>query len=115
MPLVELERVTIQRVMDVNFWGVVTMCQTFLPELLKRPAASVVNVSSMGALVPVPGTPVVATEVFPGAIGTNISANSGVSLPGVPARTRPRPGTAPSPPRTPPSGSCAAWRRVRTT
>lgn len=106
--LVDLERSAVERVMDVNFWGVVNMCQAFLPHLLARPAASVVNVSSMGALVPVPGqtiygaskaavkllteglraetrgTSVVATVVFPGAIGTNITANSGVDVPGRP-------------------------------
>ena len=45
----------IERVMAVNFWGVVHMCKAFLPLLLDRPEACLVNVSSMGALVPVPG------------------------------------------------------------
>src|SRR5690606_36101520 len=32
----------IERVMDVNFWGVVNMTKAFLPHLLERPEASVV-------------------------------------------------------------------------
>ncbi len=51
----ELDRAVMERVMDVNFWGVVNTTQAFLPHLLKRPAASVVNVSSMGGFLPVPG------------------------------------------------------------
>nr|WP_324651508.1 SDR family NAD(P)-dependent oxidoreductase [Georgenia sp. H159] len=88
--------------MAVNFLGVVHMSKAFLPHLLERPAASLVNVGSMGGLSPVPGqsvygaskaavklfteglyaelldTPVAVTVIFPGAIATNISANSGV-------------------------------------
>ncbi len=94
----------IERVMGVNFWGVVNMSKAFLPLLLARPQASLVNVSSMGALVPVPGqsaygaskaavkllteglyaelrgSNVAVTVVFPGGVGTNIMANSGVSM-----------------------------------
>jgi NAD(P)-dependent dehydrogenase (short-subunit alcohol dehydrogenase family) len=96
----------IERVMAVNFWGVVNVTKAFLPTLLARPQASLVNVSSMGALVPVPGqsaygaskaavkllteglyaelrgTNVAVTVVFPGGVGTNIMANSGVSMGG---------------------------------
>ncbi len=35
-----------KRVMDVNFWGVIHMTQAFLPQLLARPEASLVNISS---------------------------------------------------------------------
>ena len=80
------------------------MTKSFLPHLLKRPEAHVVNVSSMGGFLPVPGqsiygaakaavklmtealyaelkdTNVKVTVVFPGAIGTNISVNSGVNI-----------------------------------
>jgi NAD(P)-dependent dehydrogenase (short-subunit alcohol dehydrogenase family) len=38
-----------------NFWGTVNTTKAFLPLLLARPSATLVNVSSMGALVPVPG------------------------------------------------------------
>ncbi|PFG43024.1 short-subunit dehydrogenase [Isoptericola jiangsuensis] len=96
----------IEKVMNVNFWGTLNMCKTFLPELLTRPAAALVNVASMGAYAPVPGqavygaskaavkvltealyaellgTKVAVTVVFPGAIGTDIAANSGVALAG---------------------------------
>lgn len=100
----ELPLEQIERVMQVNFWGVVHTVTAFLPLLRARPAASVVNVSSMGALAPVPGqsaygaskaavklltegmhaelegTPVAVTVVFPGGVGTNITGNSGVTM-----------------------------------
>lgn len=105
-PISELTFDEIERVMNVNFWGTVNTVKTFLPALHERPAASVVNVSSMGALVPFPGqsaygaskaavklfteglyaelrgTNVAVTVVFPGAVGTNITGNSGVQMPG---------------------------------
>jgi short-subunit dehydrogenase len=95
----------IDRVMKVNFYGALYMIKAFLPHLLKRPEAHVVNVSSMGGFLPVPGqglygaskaavkllseslyaelldTPVRVTTVFPGATKTNISENSGVTVP----------------------------------
>lgn len=104
VPISEISMQDITRVMDVNFWGVVAMTKAFLPALLKRPRASLVNVSSMGALVPVPGqtaygaskaavklfteglqaelrgTAVAVTVVFPGGINTDILSNSGVSM-----------------------------------
>lgn len=102
----ELDRAAMERVMDVNFWGVVNTTTSFLPHLVKRPSAHIVNVSSMGGFLPVPGqtvygaskaavrllteglnaelteTPVSVTVVFPGAIETNITGNSGVESPG---------------------------------
>jgi NAD(P)-dependent dehydrogenase (short-subunit alcohol dehydrogenase family) len=105
-PISELTYDEIERVMNVNFWGTVNTVKTFLPALSERPAASVVNVSSMGALVPFPGqsaygaskaavklfteglyaelrgTKIAVTVVFPGAVGTNITDNSGVKMPG---------------------------------
>jgi len=105
VPVSELDYADIEKVMAVNFWGVVATTKTFLPDLLARPAASLVNVSSMGALVPVPGqsaygaskaavklfteglaaelrgTSVAVTVVFPGAVGTDIARHSGVSVP----------------------------------
>ena len=91
--------------MNVNFWGVVNMTKAFLPALLARPAAAVLNVSSMGGFLPVPGqavygaskaavklftealfaelheTNVAVTIVFPGGVATNITQNSGVAMP----------------------------------
>ena len=92
----------INKVMNVNLDGVFYMTKAFLPRLLERPEAHLVNVSSMGGFLPVPGqsiygaskaavklfseglyaellnTNVRVTTVFPGAIATNISSNSGV-------------------------------------
>jgi short-subunit dehydrogenase len=103
-PFVRLNELTyaqIERTMNVNFYGTLYMTKTFLPILLKRPEAHIVNVSSMGGYLPVPGqtlygaskaavklfteglnsellgTSVRVTVVFPGAIGTNIAQNSG--------------------------------------
>lgn len=107
VPFAELEQAEVERVLQVNFWGVVNMVRAFLPRLLKRPEAALVNVSSMGAFVPVPGqtaygaskaavkllteglhaelrgTPVAVTVVFPGAVATSITDNSGVHAPAV--------------------------------
>lgn len=101
----DLDYSDIERVMDVNFYGTINMTKAFLPHLLSRPEAHIVNVSSMGGFLPVPGqtiygaskaavklfteglhselsgTNVHATIVFPGAIATNIAANSGAGLP----------------------------------
>jgi short-subunit dehydrogenase len=106
VPFAELSNAEMEKVFSVNFWGVVNTVQAFLPHLLKRPAAAIVNVSSMGGFIPVPGqtiygaskaavkllteglhaelrdTPVRVTVIFPGAIATNIAANSGVVVPG---------------------------------
>ena len=100
----ELDYAAIEKVMNVNFYGTLYMTKAFLPHFLKRPEAHIVNVSSMGGFLPVPGqsvygaakaavklfteglhsellnTNVKVTVVFPGAIGTNIAANSGVVI-----------------------------------
>lgn len=94
-----------EHVMQVNFWGPLTLIKAFLPGLLTRPAAHILNVSSMGAYAPVPGqsvygaskaaikllteglrselldTSVNVTIAFPGAINTNIASNSGMAIP----------------------------------
>lgn len=106
VPFAELTTAEIEKVFAVNFWGVVNTLQAFLPHLLERPSAAIVNVSSMGGFIPVPGqtiygaskaavkllteglhaelrdTEVKVTVVFPGAVATNITANSGVEIPG---------------------------------
>lgn len=98
----DLDYEAIERVMHVNFYGLLYMTKTFLPHFLKRPGAHIVNISSMGGFLPVPGqtiygaskaavklfteglrselldTNVKVTLIFPGAIGTNIAQNSGV-------------------------------------
>jgi len=102
----DLDYKDIERVFNVNFWGMVNITKTFLPYLLQRPEAYICNTSSMGGYLPVPGqsaygaskaavklfteglhselkdTRVHVTTVFPGAIATNISVNSGVVIGG---------------------------------
>lgn len=102
--LVDLDLPTIERVINVNLFGTLYMTKAFLPNLLTRPEAHIVNLSSMGGFVPFPGqtmygaakagvklmteglaseligTSVRVTIVFPGAIATNITANSGVTM-----------------------------------
>ncbi len=99
----------IEKVMNVNFWGTLYMVKAFLQALKLRPQAAILNVSSMGGLVPVPGqgaygaskaavklltetlyaelrgTNVQVSVVFPGGVATNITENSGVPAPGMPA------------------------------
>ncbi len=93
----DLDYGTIERVMNTNFYGSLYMTKTFLPSLLDRPEAYIVNVSSMGGFLPVPGqgiygaskaamklmseslyaelldTSVHVSTVFPGATKTNIA------------------------------------------
>lgn len=104
--VVDLPFSEIDKVMSVNFGGVMNMCKAFLPTLIARPEATILNVASMGAYAPVPGqavygaskaavklvtealyaemlgTSVHVSVVFPGAIGTDIAANSGVAIAG---------------------------------
>ena len=107
-PFVKVSELTwsqIDKVLNVNLNGLLNMTKVFLPYLLKRPEAHIVNISSMGGFLPVPGqtiygaskaavklfteglrselldTNVHVTVVFPGAIGTNIAQNSGAMTP----------------------------------
>ena len=99
----ELEMDRIERVMDINFYGTLYMVKAFLPHLLKCPEAHIVNVSSMGGFLPVPGqsvygaskaavkllteglsselkdTNVDVSVVIPGGIATDIKKNSSIS------------------------------------
>lgn len=45
----------IERIMNVNFYGMLNVTKTFLPLLLSRPQAHIVNVSSLGGFLPVAG------------------------------------------------------------
>jgi NAD(P)-dependent dehydrogenase (short-subunit alcohol dehydrogenase family) len=104
----ELDYPTIERVFNVNVYGTLFVTKAFLPHLLKRPEAHIANLSSMGGFVPVPGqtiycaakaavklmseglaselaqTNVRVTVVCPGAVASNIRANSGLSGPSTP-------------------------------
>jgi len=101
----DLDLAAAEHVMNVNFYGPLRLIKAFLPNLLKRPEAHILNVSSMGAYAPVPGqsiygaskaalklvteglrselldTKVGVTVVFPGATATNIAQNSGMVVP----------------------------------
>jgi short-subunit dehydrogenase len=101
----DLDYAVIDRVFNVNWRGTLYMTKSFLPHLLKRPEAHLVNVSSMGGFMPFPGqaaygaskaavkllteslyaelrgTHVHVSVVFPGAIHTNIMINSGMTQP----------------------------------
>jgi short-subunit dehydrogenase len=94
----------IERVIQVNLYGTLFVTKSFLPHLLTRPEAHIVNISSMGGFLPVPGqtiygatkaavkllteglnselrnTRVKVSVVFPGAIRTNIMRNSGLPV-----------------------------------
>lgn len=104
-PVADLSIEEINRVININFWGTVYLTRAFLPLFLRRPEAHIVNISSMGGFLPVPGqtlygaakaavklfteglyaelrdTNVNVTVVFPGAIATNITENSGLGKP----------------------------------
>ena len=102
----DLDYETIERVINVNLYGTINMVKSFLPHLLERPVAHIANVSSMGGFLPVPGqtiygaakagvkllteglyaelleTNVGVSVIMPGAVATDITANSGVEIPG---------------------------------
>ena len=101
----DLDDAAIDRVFKINWWGTLNLNRAFLPVLLDRPTGHIVNVSSMGGFLPVPGqavygaskaavklltealyaecrgTPVRVTLVIPGGVATNITTNSGVAIP----------------------------------
>ena len=100
----DLDLDAVDHVMAVNFFGPIHLIKAFLPGLLTRKEAHITNVSSMGSYAPVPGQTVYGaskaalnllseglrselkgssvgiTVVYPGAIGTNIAANSGITM-----------------------------------
>lgn len=97
-----------EKVMNVNFWGVVRMTKAFLPQLLET-RGGVVNISSLYGLIGVPGQThycsskfgvrgfnealaaeledegVFVTSVHPGGVNTNVARNAEVDAlpPGV--------------------------------
>ena len=94
----DLEFDAIDRVFKINLYGLIYMTKAFLPHLLKRPVAHIINTSSMGGYLPVPDresmvhprlqsncyprdlnselldSNVRVSVVFPGAIETNIAS-----------------------------------------
>jgi short-subunit dehydrogenase len=97
----DLDVSVLERMINVNLYGTVNVTKAFLPTLLERPTAHIVNVSSMGGLFSFPGqtfygaskaavklfteglyselqeTAVRVTLVVPGAINTDITKNCG--------------------------------------
>ena len=110
VPFTGLDYSTIQRVININLYGPMLMIRAFLPHLARQEGSGIVNVSSMGGIVPVPGQSLYGASkaalkllseslrselagygigvsvVIPGGVGTNITKNSGVTR-GVPADT----------------------------
>jgi len=96
----ELSYETLEWTLGVNLWGVIHGTKAFLPHLLTRPEAGIVNVSSVYGLMGIPGqaayctskfavrgftealrqelhgTSVSVVLVFPGGVQTNIVKNS---------------------------------------
>lgn len=105
--VIDLCQPSIDKVMNVNFYGQIYMTKAFLPTLIERPEAHITNISSMGGFFPVAGqtlygaskaavklfteglylelgkTNVKVTVVLPGAIDTNITTNSDVVIKGM--------------------------------
>ena len=110
--VVRTEFKDIERIMDVDFWGVVNGTKAFLPMLIESGDGHVVNVSSLFGLIAVPGqaaynsakfavrgftealrqemliakTPVKVTCVHPGGIKTAVARNATYAE-GIDART----------------------------
>lgn len=104
-PVSDLSFEEINRVFNVNFFGTVYLTKALLPFLLQRPVAHIANIASMGGFLAVPGQTIYGaakaavkifteglyvelrdsnvnvTVVFPGAIATNITENSGLGTP----------------------------------
>lgn len=103
--LAQLDDATLERVFNVNWFGTLYMTRAFLPHLVARPEAQLVNVGSMSSIAPLPGQAIYGaskaaikllteslyaeymdshlhvTLVLPGAVATNISTNSGIAMP----------------------------------
>ena len=102
-PVAKLDSGDAHWLMNINFWGVVHGCRTFLPQMRSQPQAVIVNISSIFAMISVPtqsiynaskaavrafsdalreelrDTPIRVLCVHPGGIRTNIVNNARVS------------------------------------
>jgi len=101
--LVDLDDKSLERLMNINFYGMMNMTRAFIPHLAEQAEACIGNVSSMGGFLAVPGQAMygaskaavkVATEglrmelsqtnigvslIIPGGIETDIKKNSGLA------------------------------------
>ncbi len=106
----EIDQAQFEWLMNINFWGVVHGTRAFLPQLASRPAAHIVNISSIFGIIAPPGqtaycaskfavrgfsealrhelkmalSPVKLSVVHPGGVATNIVRNmrAGVGVTG---------------------------------
>ncbi|MBU1019805.1 MAG: SDR family oxidoreductase [Firmicutes bacterium] len=100
----ELSPAFVEKIFNINAFSVFNLTRAFLPEIMKSDEGYVVNTSSMGGFLPVPGqaiygatksavklftealyaelynTNVNVSIVFPGAIKTDIAKNSGIEM-----------------------------------
>ena len=102
----EIDQAQFEWLMNINFWGVVHGTRAFLPQLSSRPAAHIVNISSIFGIIAPPGqtaycaskfavrgfsealrhelklalSPVKLSVVHPGGIATNIARNMGTGV-----------------------------------
>jgi short-subunit dehydrogenase len=100
----EIDQSQMEWLMNINFWGTVHATRAFLPHLATRPAAHIVNLSSIFGIIAPPGqtaysaakfavrgfseslrhelqmaqSPVRLSVVHPGGVATNIARNSRV-------------------------------------
>lgn len=96
----ELTYDTLEWTININLWGVIYVTKAFLPYLLNRPEAAIVNVSSVYGLMGIPGqaaycaskfgvrgfsealrqeyhrSNITVSVVFPGGVKTNIARHS---------------------------------------
>ena len=99
IPLLEVKEEHLKHIMDVNLWGVIHFTRAFLPAMLTRPEAHLINTSSVFGIIGVEtqvpycttkfavrgftealrmeltGTSVAVSCVHPGGIKTNITRN----------------------------------------
>ena len=103
--LADLDDAAMERVFNVNWFGTLNTVRAFLPQLVAKPEAQLVNFGSMSSIAPLPGqaiygaskaaikqlteslyaeyldTGLQVTLILPGAVATNISGNSGIEIP----------------------------------
>lgn len=116
LTLNDLNDDSIERLMNINFYGMMHMTRAFVPYLAEAEEAVIGNVSSMGGFLPVPGQSVygaskaavkIATEalrmelsrtgiavslIIPGGIETDIKKNSGLGDEGATAEDKAKAG-----------------------
>ena len=61
---VDVDLAYVRRFIDINMWGAINGSHVFLPELLKRPEASLVNIGSYTGLMAPAGVAAYATSKF---------------------------------------------------